>query len=65
MDSPSRKSPLFSFAMNYGHKVDVPKSNIVIIWTHVFEWYAVRYESKTSHHKDMCLKEIGLRFQIC
>ena len=44
-------------------KVDVPISNIATIWTPIFEWYAVRCESKNRHQKDMCLKRIGLRAQ--
>ena len=38
-------------------------SNIVIIWTLIFEWCVVRRESKNGHQKDMCLKEIELCVQ--
>ena len=41
-------------------KLDVPKSNIPIIWTSIFEWCMVRCRCKNGHQKDMCLKEIGL-----
>ena len=44
-------------------KVDVPKSNIAMIWTSMFEWYMDRCESKDRNQKDMYLKEIGLRAQ--
>lgn len=45
-------------------QVDVLKSNRVIIWTPVFEWYVARCTSKSGHQKDMCIREIGLRAQI-
>ena len=42
-------------------KVNVPKSNIAIIWTPIFEWYVVRCGSINIHQKYMQgLKEIGL-----
>lgn len=41
-------------------KVDVPKSNIAIIWTPIFEWKAFRCGSKNGHLKDICWIEIGL-----
>ena len=44
-------------------KVDVLKSNKVLIWTPVFEWYVARCRSKNGHQKDMRIKEIGLRAQ--
>ena len=31
---------------------------------HVFDGYAIQWGSKSRHHKDVCLKEIGLRFQL-
>ena len=31
------------------HKVDMPKSNIAIVWTPLLEWYMVRRESKNIH----------------
>ena len=34
----------------------MPKSNITIILTPIFEWYVVRFGSKNEHQKDMCLK---------
>ena len=39
-------------------EVDVPKFNIAIIWTPVFEWCVVRCRSKNK-----CQKEIRLRAQ--
>ena len=36
----------------------MPKSNIPIISTPVFEWYAVRCRSNDMHQKDMCSKEV-------
>ena len=44
-------------------KVQLPKSNTIIIWTPIVEWYVVRCGSKNWCQKDMCLKEIGLRAQ--
>ena len=41
----------------------MPKSNIAIIWTPLFECYVVRCESKNGDHIDICLIEIGLRAQ--
>jgi hypothetical protein len=41
----------------YHFKIDMPKSNITIMWTPIFERYAVRCESKNRHQKDMFLKE--------
>jgi hypothetical protein len=32
--------------------------------THVFDWHVIRRGSKSKHHNDTCLKEIGLRLQI-
>jgi hypothetical protein len=49
-----------------GTKVDVPNSNIAIIWTHVFHWYIkfiLRCGSKNGHEKDMCLVKVRLRAQ--
>ena len=37
----------------------MPKSNIAIIWTPIFERYVIRCESKHEHQKDvLCLEEI-------
>ena len=45
-------------------KVDAPKSKTTtIIGTRVFERYVVTCGSKNWHHKDMCLKKIGLHAQ--
>jgi hypothetical protein len=44
-------------------KVDMPKSNIAIIWTPTFGWYVFRCEFENKHKKDMCLKKIGLCVQ--
>ena len=30
-------------------KIDVPKANITVIWTRVFEWYVDRCGSQSSH----------------
>ena len=35
------------------HKVDVPKSNITIIWMPIFDWYVVKCESKNWHQRAM------------
>ena len=43
--------------------VDVPHSNIAVIWTPICEWYVVRCRSKNEHQNDMCLEEIELRSQ--
>ena len=32
--------------------------------TPTFDWCVVRWGSKNRHHKDACLKEIGIHFQI-
>ena len=45
-------------------KVDVPKSNIAIIWTPIIEWHVGRCGSKSGYQKDMCSKEIGLVLKI-
>jgi hypothetical protein len=44
-------------------KVDVPKFNIAIIWTPIFEWYVIRCGAKNEHQNTMYLKEIGLDAQ--
>ena len=45
-------------------KVDVPKSNIALIWTPIFEGYVVRCGSKNGNQEGiMYLKKIGLRAQ--
>lgn len=44
-------------------KVDVLKSNSVLIWTPVFELYVAWCRSKNGHHKDLRIREIGLRAQ--
>ena len=41
----------------------MPKSNTTIMRTPMFEWCVVRCESKSWHHKDMGLRESGLRGQ--
>ena len=41
----------------------MPRSNMEIIWTLVFEWYVVWCASNNGHLKEMCLKEIGSRAQ--
>ena len=33
-------------------------------WTHIFEWCVVQRGSKSEHHNNACLKEIGLHFQV-
>ena len=33
-------------------------------WTHVFDWYVVQWGSKSKHHEDTHLNEIGLCLQI-
>ena len=48
----------------YHFKIDMPKSNITIMWTPILEQYAVRCESKNGHQKGMFLKEIILCAQI-
>jgi len=48
---------------NSNCKVGMPESNIEIIWIPIFEWHVVRCESKNSHQKNMCLKEIRLHAQ--
>ena len=32
-------------------------------YTYPFEWYVVRFASKTRHQEDKCLNKIGLRAQ--
>ena len=32
-------------------------------WTPRFNWYLIQSGSKSKHHKDTCLKEIGLCHQ--
>lgn len=44
-------------------KVDVPTSNIAIVWTPMFVWYAVRCISNNGHQQDTHLQEIWLRVQ--
>lgn len=44
-------------------KVDVPESNIEIIWTPKFKWYVVGVNVRRDNQRDMCLKKIGLRAQ--
>ena len=44
-------------------EVDVTNSVAYLIWTYVFKWYVVWCVSKNGNHKDMCLKETGLRAQ--
>ena len=45
------------------HEVDVPKSNIAIIWTPTFEWYVVRCGSKNGHQKCVYMNEVTLHAQ--
>jgi hypothetical protein len=45
------------------YRVEVPNSNIVIIWTCISEWYVVIYGSNDGHQNDTCFKEIGLHAQ--
>ena len=40
--------------------VDVPKSNIGIVYTPPFEWYVVRCGSMNIHKKCTCIKKIRL-----
>ena len=40
-------------------KVDVPNLVTCVDQSYVFEWYAIRCDSKKRHQKDMCSKEIG------
>ena len=42
---------------------DLPKSNIAIMWTLIFEWYVVRGGSKNGPQKDMYLNKIGQHVQ--
>ena len=42
------------------YKITIPISNILIIWTPIFEWFMVRSVSKNGHQKDRCREEIGL-----
>ena len=37
--------------VNVRFKVDVPKSNLAIIWTLVSKWYVISCESKNNHPK--------------
>ena len=37
---------------------------IILIELPIFDWYVVQRGSKIKHHKDACLKEIGLHLQI-
>ena len=30
-------------------------------WTPIFHWYVVWWRSKSKHHRDTCLKDIGMR----
>ena len=34
------------------YKITIPISNILIIWTPIFEWFMVRSVSKNGHQKD-------------
>ena len=43
--------------------VDVPNSNAIIIWTHVFEWFVIGFWSKSGHQKNMFSREVGLHAQ--
>lgn len=45
------------------YRVEVPNSNLEIIWTHIFERYVVMYRSHDGHQNDMCFKEISLHAQ--
>ena len=47
----------FNCNPHYALMNSVPKSNIAIIWTLVFEWYVVRCESKTSTKKTCVLRD--------
>ena len=38
-------------------------SNTTVIWTPIFEWYMVRWDSKNVHQRYMCLKMNGLRIE--
>lgn len=42
------------------YRVEVPNSNIEIIWRPIFEWYVMMYGSNAGHQNDMCFEEIGL-----
>ena len=44
-------------------KAYVPKLNITLMWTLIFERYAVKCGSRNEHQKDMCLSKIGLYVQ--
>jgi hypothetical protein len=66
MSVPSNKRVYLNNVMNskkLHHKVNVPKSNIEIIWASIFEWYAIRFIFEDKHPKDTCLKRIGLLAQ--
>ena len=53
-------STMIRICKSFKTEVDMPNSNIMIIWTPLFEWYLVMCGSKNGHQKYMCLKEIGL-----
>ena len=36
---------------------------MAIVWTHIFEWYVLRFGFKNGYAKDMCLKEFDLHAQ--
>ena len=57
------KTISFSAQKRWTLKVDVPKSNIAITWTPIFEWKVVRCGSKNGQLKDISWIEIGLGAQ--